>query len=190
MAVDDHTLNYNELRLASLEITSGDLHSIPRLIVVIDDGRYYPVAITIENEFCVDEGVGPVVDSVSIGDKSSPEGRGSNGVSARIVPESSQREHAPLLGVVSKGARTDDGGMESCHREVRMVCQSGFRSASSKLEKVWSTLPPLPINRQGILKGVVEADTLPRSNSLLTPIQGGNPSYKEGANPIINKSDD
>lgn len=49
--VDELTLKCDELRWVRLEIACGDIRTIPQLISIIDNGRYFPMAITVKNEF-------------------------------------------------------------------------------------------------------------------------------------------
>lgn len=50
VTVDEHTVNYNELHWVQLEIAVGDLRVILRLVSIIDNGKFFLVVISIENE--------------------------------------------------------------------------------------------------------------------------------------------
>lgn len=52
-SVDKDTLNCKELHWVCLELMSGDMRLIPRMISVIDQGKYFPVAISIEGDISV-----------------------------------------------------------------------------------------------------------------------------------------
>lgn len=53
--MDEDTSNCWEIRWVRLKVRSGDLRRIPRLISVMDQGKYYPVLISIEGEISLDE---------------------------------------------------------------------------------------------------------------------------------------
>lgn len=49
-SIDQRTMDCEELRWARLELREIDLQAIPIVISVVDRGRYFPVAITIEGK--------------------------------------------------------------------------------------------------------------------------------------------